>query len=288
MKKDQKKLFFVNYEPRRMRLAVASMTPKVELAHRKLFDWTWSEGHAPPNDAVILASIVAVSSREWPKMVAPLINHGWRPGRKSFSHPEAMRVLRRARAAYELSYQGGVQGAKLRWGQPKPRTPRVRPVRRRRQSAPEPVPINVGCPPCGIPTGDLTANSGPPTGGLLAPLMPITINDKRVTNNESRVRNNDSLSGKTVERLTLSGSPHEEPSSEENRFLSTLAETLAGFDPKQASQELTNWGGWWRLRFREDPDKARRVLAEVGSMIRENRIHTNAGACAKDLWGRFA
>ena len=48
--------------------------------------------------------------------------------------------------------------------------------------------------------------------------------------------NNDSLSGKTVERLTLSGSPRESQSSEENRFLSTLAETLAGFDPKQAGR----------------------------------------------------
>ena len=50
---------------------------------------------------------------------------------------------------------------------------------------------------------------------------------------------------------------------------------------------MENWGGWWRNRYREDPEKARRVLAEVRSMIRERRIHTNPGAAGKDLWSRL-
>ena len=53
-------------------------------------------------------------------------------------------------------------------------------------------------------------------------------------------------------------------------------------------KELANWGGRWRNRYRENPDKARRVLAELRSMAREKRITRNAGACADDLWKRFA
>jgi hypothetical protein len=61
--------------------------------------------------------------------------------------------------------------------------------------------------------------------------------------------------------------------------------TLRG--PKHPQDELANWGGWWRNRFREAPDKARRVLAEVRSMIRERKIKTKPGATAVDLWKRF-
>jgi len=53
-------------------------------------------------------------------------------------------------------------------------------------------------------------------------------------------------------------------------------------------KEMANWGGRWRNRYRENPDKARRVLAELRSMARENKITRNAGACADDLWKRFA
>ena len=51
--------------------------------------------------------------------------------------------------------------------------------------------------------------------------------------------------------------------------------------------KLKNWGGWWRNRYRENPDKARRVLAELGSMVKERRVKRNAGAAGLDLWKRF-
>jgi hypothetical protein len=57
--------------------------------------------------------------------------------------------------------------------------------------------------------------------------------------------------------------------------------------PAVAKRELGNWGGWWRNRFRESPDKATRVLAEVRSMIREGRVRQNPGAAAVDLWSRL-
>jgi hypothetical protein len=54
-----------------------------------------------------------------------------------------------------------------------------------------------------------------------------------------------------------------------------------------ARNEMDNWGGWWRNRFRQDPEKARRVLAEIRSMIREHRIKGHPGAAATDLWSRL-
>ena len=51
--------------------------------------------------------------------------------------------------------------------------------------------------------------------------------------------------------------------------------------------ELTNWGGWWRNRYRENPDKARRVLADIRSLVRERKVLGSPGAAAFDLWARL-
>ncbi len=66
-----------------------------------------------------------------------------------------------------------------------------------------------------------------------------------------------------------------------------LERTMTLCNPTLAPLELTNWGGWWRNRFREDPLKARRILAEVTSMARERKVHRNPGAAAADLWKRL-
>ena len=62
---------------------------------------------------------------------------------------------------------------------------------------------------------------------------------------------------------------------------------MSTWSPPGAKAELTNWGGWWRNRFRKCPDKARRVLAEIKSMILEKRIRTTPGRAAIDLWKRL-
>ncbi len=66
-----------------------------------------------------------------------------------------------------------------------------------------------------------------------------------------------------------------------------LQETLELHNPATAESELTNWGGWWRNRFRQNPAKAVRLLAEMRSMVKEGRIHKNPGAAAVDLWKRL-
>ena len=70
--------------------------------------------------------------------------------------------------------------------------------------------------------------------------------------------------------------------------MAKLVGVLERCGPKLMGKELANWGGWWRNRYREDAGKAERVLAEIGSMIREGRVLRNPGAAAMDLWKRFA
>ncbi len=69
--------------------------------------------------------------------------------------------------------------------------------------------------------------------------------------------------------------------------MSDLNRMLLAFDPASARDELNNWGGWWRNRFRENPDKARRILADVHNQVKEANISKTPGAAAVDLWNRL-
>ena len=73
----------------------------------------------------------------------------------------------------------------------------------------------------------------------------------------------------------------------EKEFLSDVADMFKLWAPAFATEELRNWGGWWRNRFREQPAKARRMVGELASMIREGRITDNPGSAATDLWNRL-
>jgi len=288
MKTDPDKLFYVGYDAGQMLLTTATMSRAVELAHRRLCDYVYSHGHAPPNDAAFLASACKSTRPAWPKLLASLVNHGWRAQRKAFSHPDPLRTVRRARAAYDLAHHNGVLGAKARWKKNHAHSQPKKPLPPQTRTAPEPVPVKLECPPIGAVLPEALPTLPDPKATPTANPC-LTLNDK--VNLKLNLKKNvkkESLERLTAERSTLSSSAHEAPCSEENQFLKDLVLTLGDFSHKQADLELSNWGGWWRNRFREDPAKARRVLAEIGAMIREKRIHRNAGACAKDLWGRFA
>jgi len=84
-----------------------------------------------------------------------------------------------------------------------------------------------------------------------------------------------------------SASPPSSKGAAEQKFLAQVVEIIAAWSPKEASKELTNWGGWWRNRYRENPDKAHKILAEVRVLIREQRITGTPGAAAGDLWKRL-
>jgi len=188
MKARKEKLYFVNYEARRMLVLTASMSPPVELAHRRLVDWTWAHVHAPPNCPSVLAGIAHCEPAAWPEMAASLVEHGWRAGRRSFSHPEAMRILQQARAAYDLAHERAARGARARWQE---NTPDAKPKRRlpaKPRIRPEPVPINVQSPPAApaMPQHEpgiaqASAQAMPDDAQASAQAMPneclITIND---------------------------------------------------------------------------------------------------------------
>ena len=74
----------------------------------------------------------------------------------------------------------------------------------------------------------------------------------------------------------------------EPSFMGDVLRLFEQCGPQVQEKEMTNWGGWWRNRYREDAGKAKRVLAEVRSMLREGKIRRNPGAAAQDLWKRFA
>lgn len=74
----------------------------------------------------------------------------------------------------------------------------------------------------------------------------------------------------------------------EKAFLTHVAEVLAGYDVEFAKTELTNSGAWWRMKYRQDPDKITRVLADLEQAIKDGKpFENNPGAYAVDLWKRF-
>lgn len=51
--------------------------------------------------------------------------------------------------------------------------------------------------------------------------------------------------------------------------------------------EQSQSGAFFRMSYRKSPDLARRVLAEVHSMVKEGRIKFNPGSAFVDLWSRW-
>lgn len=85
----------------------------------------------------------------------------------------------------------------------------------------------------------------------------------------------------------LSASSKESGDSAEGRFLADVMQVINAWRPGAASEELGRWGGWWRNRHRESPDKARRVLAEINALVKASQITSSPGRAAQDLWRRF-
>ncbi len=77
------------------------------------------------------------------------------------------------------------------------------------------------------------------------------------------------------------------PRDGEQQFMAEVREMLRLHDPKAIEREMESWGGWYRNRFREKPDKCRRVLADIRSLVRERRIRLSPGRAFRDLWKRL-
>jgi hypothetical protein len=256
---------------REMLAAGLRMDRLTELAHLRLCHTAWAQGHPTRDDAATLADLCRCSRRAWPRLLARLTNAGWRSRRGSFLHPQALAILRQARAASNRRSSA----ARRRW------EPSRAADAKHVQSTCNANAMKMQCMSDPHAMHSTPANTGESEPGT-QPALKLK-NDKVPS----------LLNVKPLERLALKGSAHEQsllaqaPRSTEARFLLEVLEAMKLWSPKQAEHEAENWGGWWRLRFREDADKAQRILAEVRSMIREHRIRSNPGAAATDLWKRL-
>lgn len=249
---------WVKYDPCRIMVETAAVSPLAELAHRRLADTVWASGRWPKFDVPPLLPLIRVTSLQWPGVLIALRHIGWHLHRKTLHHHGVQEVLRAATTAQAAASESGRKAANTRWNAPPP--------------------------PTDPPDAQRIADAVPAHG---AAQMPAQMRAQCERNADKiKIKNKESLAF-NAERLTLSVSTRKAGAGPEKEFLAEVSETFAKTSPKTAKAELVNWGGWWRNRFREDPAKARRVLAEIHSMIKEHRILDNPGAAAGDLWKRL-
>jgi hypothetical protein len=247
-------LFFVRYEAGAALTACVGLSPAAELAHRRLLDITWANGQPPLAHAHELAGIARCTLPQWLKIRPRLLAAGWHVHHGRFCHPTGQRVLADALAFLRSARTWGKAGARKRWGHSNP--------------------IGTPCQPYSDPNGvpiAKSSNSSSTTNN--------TFNDERSTRSPSALK-------KGVGPESQTG-PAGQPRKGEREFLQEVRDTCDIGRPGRGSKELRDWGGWWRNRFRENPDKARRILAEVRSMDKEQRLAVGPGPAAYDLWSRL-
>jgi hypothetical protein len=63
---------------------------------------------------------------------------------------------------------------------------------------------------------------------------------------------------------------------------------VLGDSEEERAREMVNWGGRWRMRWRREPEKMRRILAAVVEDRKRGFVPDKTwGAHASDLWERF-
>ena len=245
-------LFWVRYQPLRVLVSLQGTTYAAEMAHHRLCALVWSGQPSLPAHPPTICAFARIPPDEWDTAWQDLRRLGWSFRKNRLANPAVAGVLTEARRTVASYVARGRLGGKTTQA-------------KRSSSSATPQP--------------------PPMLSPATPEPPAMLNT--VTDTDTGTEQNSTLSGKKAERSTLSPSAHEKQSSGETDFMRTLQETLERHSPATAESELTNWGGWWRNRFRQDPAKAARVLAELGSMVKEGRIQKNPGAAATDLWKRL-
>ena len=283
-------LLWVRYCPQTMLSQTTPLSLFAELAHRRLADYAWSANPwlDPASDAFLAVTRIPSGSLE--AVLGQLKSIGWRIRNKRFFNSEMNEILISSRSMRDAGKVRAKTAARLRWSgkpgtiaqNPAP-TEVLKPASSNAQAMLKHVTNHaqasfVTCTDrptdrqTDRPTDRQTDSS--PVGAFNA--EPVTVNPP--------VAAVSPLSGSTPLQEGETPSPK---AAEERLFLAELLTSLRRFDPKLASAELTNWGGWWRNAFRTNPAKTRRVLAELTSMITEHRVHSNPGAAAADLWKRL-
>ena len=307
-------IHWVRYDPRRVLLEVSTLSPAADAAHRLLCDHYWAAGRPLRYDPPSLARAARIDPADWPGVAAELLAAGWRETPAGWSCPAAQAVLTEARQTLRRKSSSGRLGAQRRWGETAPnepahclpepgrdafhRVPIQRPSHGRGGTRPYQANevhgegAGLDGRPAATGTSSARAADPPPAdAAAMAPpslrhgsatVPPSTVNSKTVRHkpNSTKTRTN-------AERSSLTASTRKASGEEEERFLADVLQAMSQFSPSVGQEEISQWGGCWRNRFREAPAKARRILAEIRCMVRERRIHSNPGAAANDLWQRL-
>jgi hypothetical protein len=285
---------FVRYEADEVLRLVAGLSREAELAHRRLSDYHFSTGRWPAAGPQA-CQLSRVPESRWPRVLAELAGVGWRRYREHFLNSWVRRRRAEAESAVRLRRLSGRKAARTRWNGGAARLPPSRPgeppISTPAGSGPEPAPMRSVCkshtnriPNACNPhaTRILPNNTGPETHveELGTPPALNVKNVKDVNGTSSPIR-------LSAERLTRSASPLGQNGPGEKEFLQQVRELFGPNGTNRARLELDNWGGWWRNRYRENPDKARRVLSGVSGLVRGRKITASPGAAAVDLWKRL-
>jgi hypothetical protein len=235
------------------------LSRQAELAHRRLAEYHWQTGgwvRARSRFGFVLARC---PRKAWVAVVAELAQTGWQYRAGQLVNADVAALRTEALASCRRFSALGRKAAQHRW--------RAEPPTASPQEKAE-------CP----------RHAHGNAHGMPTAMRP------QCARNATTVHDQDSKSTSlafTAERSTLSGSALKNRAAREKHFLASVKATMSLWNAASGKTELINWGGWWRQRFREDPDKAQRILNEVLCLIREQRITSSPGAAATDLWKRL-
>ena len=245
---------WVRYSPAPALLEGGKVSPRAELAHRRLCDFHWTSGQWPAAAGPEARGMARCPPARWPDVLAELRAVGWARERGRLVNRQAAAMLAEAARFLSAKRRAGSAGGQ--------RSAAGRPADDTAQAALKH--CSTPAPSTARPSTDVTD-------------VTDATDDKPVP----------SKALLNAERSTRSAGSLKQASRSEREFFDHLTQCLELWKKGSAARELANWGGWWRNRHREDADKARRVLAEVLSLVREKRVTLSPGAAAVDLWQRL-
>ncbi len=108
-------LYFIRYEAKVMLVDCLGLSVPAELAHRRLCDWCWAQGHFPPVQSALLAEVTRVPVRFWERVLTALKTKGWAVKDGTLFHQGVQRLLAEGQAAHAAAIARGQKGALRRW-----------------------------------------------------------------------------------------------------------------------------------------------------------------------------
>ena len=275
-------LLWVRYCPQTMLAQTTALSTFAELAHRRLADYAWSANPwlVPSSDAFLAVTRIPSGSLE--AVLDQLKSVGWRIRNNRLFNSEMNAILISSRTLRDAGRVRAKARANTRWHR-KPGTIGQNPAPQNMLQQCYSNATAMLQHPTNHATASFVTCTDRPTDRQTDRPTLVAVNGEQLTVNQA-----------VAAASPLSGSPPLQGGDskttkglEEGTFLAELFAALKSYNPAQAKAEMTNWGGWWRIAYRTNPDKSRRVLADLSNMISEGRITSNPGAAAADLWKRL-